>query len=232
MKERGTVKDFNMEVVVIGQNEGRHVRAMIQSLPADWRIKYVADRCTDNTVDILSELLESRRLAIITTSPFLEGRQTSYARNLGADVCDGSDGILFLDGDRYPVKGDIRKAVENCDSDILLFRVEDDFRTNDNFALNYGRVYNGFFSCGVYLTRKALDKIRAFQDGKIFSEWMQKYWGIEDTYLGDVCYHLGLTAKLDMDVVLNGTFDRNTVDSIDVIEMRLRERLKLNVKWD
>ena len=236
MKEYGTVKDFNMEVVVIGHNEGKYVKAMVESLPKEWKIKYVADRCTDNTINTLFELLEDKRedgrLIGISTNPFLEGRQTSYARNTGAAACDDSEGILFLDGDRYPIQGDIKKAVDDCDSDILLFRVEDDFRTNDNFALNYGRVYNGFFSCGVYFTKEALDKIRAFQNGQIFSEGMQKYWGIEDTYLGDVCYHLGLSAKLDMDVVLNGTFDRNTVDSVDVIELRLRERLKLNVKWD
>ena len=83
------------------------------------------------------------------------------------------------------------------------------------------------------MRRSAIEKVQEFQNGQLFREDMQDVWGIEDTTLGDVCYSLGLTAELTDKVVLRGAFDRNNVDSLDVVERRLTFRNSLpNVKWD
>jgi hypothetical protein len=110
--------------------------------------------------------------------------------------------------------------------------VEDDFRVDVDFASNYGRVNNFFYSCGIFMKRKAIDAVLKFQNGELFSTEMQDVWGIEDTYLGDVCYHLGLTASIYDDCRLRGGFERGQLDSIYVLERRLRKRENLNVIWE
>lgn len=218
-----------INVVIIGQNEGASIDAMLRSIPRDWKIIYVADRCTDGSVQELRALGVK---AIDTTPLDLEGRQTATCRNLGLSLCDKGADVLFLDGDRYPVKGDIRKAYEEMTTDVLCLPVEDDWRTPENFELNYGRVYCGVYSCGMFMRRAAIDAVQRFQHGMLFNEQLQQYWGIEDTSLGDVCYHLGLTAALTNEVILRGGFDRLVVSGLDVIEQRLRFRDRLNVRWD
>ena len=217
------------EIVIIAQNEAKHIKPMMDALlPLHWRVHYVADRCKDDTLKILSHY----DVDVVETPLSLKGRQTSFARNLGLSRCDGASDVLFLDGDRYPVSGDLRSAIRCSCSDVICLPIELDFRTKENFQMNYGRVINGFYSCGIYFSREAIEKILAFQDGQLFNEDMQEDWGIEDTSLGDVSYHLGLTAKLSELVTLRGEFERSTVDSLDVIEKRLRFRDKLNVLWD
>lgn len=218
-----------INVVIIGQNEGASIDAMLRSIPRDWKIIYVADRCTDGSVQELRALGVK---AIDTTPLDIEGRQTATCRNLGLSLCDKGADVLFLDGDRYPVKGDIRKAYEEMTTDVLCLPVEDDWRTPENFELNYGRVYCGVYSCGMFMRRAAIDAVQRFQHGMLFNEQLQQYWGIEDTSLGDVCYHLGLTAALTNEVILRGGFDRFEVSGLDVIEQRLRFRDRLNVRWD
>ena len=218
-----------INVVIIGQNEGASIDAMLRSIPRDWKIIYVADRCTDGSVQELRALGVK---AIDTTPLDLEGRQTSTCRNLGLSLCDKGADVLFLDGDRYPVKGDIRKAYEEMTTDVLCLPVEDDWRTPENFELNYGRVYCGVYSCGMIMRRTAIEAVQRFQHGMLFNEGLQKWWGIEDTSLGDVCYHLGLSAALTDTVKLRGRFDRQIVSCLDIVEQRLRFRDRLNVRWD
>lgn len=217
------------EIVIIAQNEAKHIKRMMDALlPLHWRIHYVADRCKDDTLKLLSRY----DVDVVETPAELKGRQTSFARNLGLSRCDGASSVLFLDGDRYPVFGDLRSAIRCSCSDVTCLPIEYDFRTRENFTMNYGRVINGFYSCGIHFRREAIDKILAFQNGQLFNEDLQADWGIEDTSLGDVAYHLGFTAELSEMVTLRGAFERSTVDSLDVIEKRLRFRDKLNVLWD
>lgn len=218
-----------INVVIIGHDEGASIDVMLRSLPRDWKIVYVADRCTDGSVQELRAL----GVKTVDTTPLdLEGRRTSTCRNLGLSLCDKDADVLFLDGDRYPVKGDIRKAYEEMTTDVLCLPVEDDWRTPENFALNYGRVYCEVYSCGMIMRRSAIDAVLRFQQGMLFNESLQKWWGIEDTSLGDVCYHLGLSAALTNEVILRGGFDRFEVSGLDVIEQRLKFRDRLNVRWD
>ncbi len=216
-----------IDIVIIGQNEGTHVVNMYDSLREySYSRFWVADRCTDNSVSILKELGEK----YILTPNNLIGRQTSFARNLGLSLCNTKNDALFLDGDRYVTHGTL-KSLEQANTDISLLLLEGDFRNNIDFDYCYGRVVNFFYSCGIFFKRKAIDKILEFQQGELFSTDIQDDWGIEDTYLGDVCYHLGLTASIYNECRLRGSFDRRNIDSIDVLERRFRKRDKLNVLW-
>lgn len=218
-----------VEVVIIGHNEGESVTEMVRSLPSSWHKIYVADRCTDKT---LKRLSFAENTAIVDTTPLgLVGRQTSFCRNLGLSETNKDSDVLFLDGDRYVVFGDIKQAVDHCDTDIMLFRLDEDNRTDQSTKENYGRLCNGFFSCGIFFKRSAIDRVMKFQGGQLFNEGLQRDWGIEDVSLGDVCYHLGLSVSLCETVHLNGSFTRFRLDNLDVLERRLRFRNRLNVKW-
>ncbi|HOU67791.1 MAG TPA: hypothetical protein PKW49_04285 [Paludibacteraceae bacterium] len=117
------------------------------------------------------------------------------------------------------------------DKNIELLTVEDDARNNvENYDRFYGGVYNGFFSCGLFMRKLAIDRVVKFQ-GELFNLATQAEWGIEDTYLGDVCYHLGLTADLYRGCRLHGCFDKKSLDRTETLIRRFRMRDKLNVKW-
>jgi len=217
-----------IDIVIIGQNEGKHVANMYNSLRAyPYSRHWVLDRCADNSAAQLRSLGEK----YICTPNNLEGRQTSFARNLGLALCDSHNDVLFLDGDRYVTQGGLQH-LEELKTDISLLLVENDFRDGIDFDYCYGRVTNFFYSCGIFLKRSAIDAITDFQNGELFATDMQDVWGIEDTYLGDVCYHLGLTAALYKECRLQGGFDKRQVDSIHVLERRLRKRDALNVLWE
>lgn len=218
------------DVVIIAHNEGKYVAEVINSLPQHWRIIYVEDRCTDCTHEKMFKIKQSRDVTEVRNCYGI-GRLTSYCRNLGFRYTRPSANVLFLDGDRSVVSGDISKIEERAE-DITLLMLEHDGRDMiDDYSKVYGTVHNAFYSCGVYFKASALQRISDFQEGKIFREDMQAMWGIEDTYLGDVCYHLNLTADLYRDCRLRGKFDKYALDSLDAIELRLIERNKLNVKW-
>lgn len=214
-----------IEVVVIGHNEGAYVERMIKSVPSDWRIHYIADRCTDGTVELIQSLGFDNVDYIDTLPMHYDGRQTSYCRNLGLSLCDPSSDVLFLDGDRYVIQGDL-SDLERSESDIQCLMIENDPRTKEMFREDYGCVYTSFFSCGLFMKRKAIDKVLDLQ-GQLFRIDMQDLWGIEDTNLGDVCYYLGLTAELNTGIRLRGSFEKTRLDTLDAMERRLRFRSAL-----
>ena len=218
-----------MNIVIIGHNEGEHVNSMLESLkehlPYHKRI-WVLDRCADFTENFLN----IHREHIIKTDSTLEGRQTSYSRNLGLQACDPDQDVLFLDGDRYIVEGEF--SPEEWKEDVALFKLQSDNRDNiHDYQKVYGTVHNGFYSCGLFIKRKAIDMILNFQGGYLFNEDIQNSWGIEDTYLGDVCYHLGLSCDLHPNIRLHGLFPRSRLDGLHILKTRLDLRNNLNVKW-
>jgi len=218
-----------IEIVIVGQNESGYIEKMYRSLnPYSYRRVWILDRCTDDSDKQLQELGEY----FVKTNNSLNGRQTSHARNLGLSASSKDSDVLFLDGDRFPATGALYK-LDMWDKDIALLMLEDDFRDNtrDFAGERYGRVNNDFYSCGIFIKRHAINKVLEFQSGELFSTEMQNDWGIEDTYLGDVCYHLGLTCDLYKDCRLRGRFDRLNLDSLDVLEKRFKKRERLNVKW-
>jgi hypothetical protein len=190
---------------------------------------WILDRCTDNSEAQLKELGERYQ----KTKKTLKGRQTSHARNLGLAACSPGSDVLFLDGDRYPVKGTLCE-LETWEKDIaLLLLAEKDPRESvyDYPERVYGRVYSGFYSPGLFMRRNAIDKVLEFQSGELFSAEMQEEWGIEDVYLGDVCYHLELTADIYRSCFLQGFFAKNQIESIGTVAKRFRKRDLLNVWW-
>lgn len=229
-----------LDIVIIGHNEGEHVSAMIESLPKDRDIIYVADRCTDDTIETLKNY--PYVTVIDTTSLNLEGRQTSFCRNLGLMLCDETHDVLFLDGDRSIKKGDIL-TLESEDNhvDITLLKLEEDFRDERmiegidlTFEEMYGDLISGFYSCGIFFKRDAIRKIQSHElmKGQLFPEMLQQYWGIEDTSLGDLCYSIDLTAELNNNIRLRGSFTKTDLDSIEALRMRFEFRSKLKrVKW-
>lgn len=229
----------NIDVVIIGHNEGMHIDNMISCIPSEWHIIYVADRCSDDTIP---KLRKYSNVNIIDTSTIdLKGRQTSFCRNLGLFFTNKSHDVLFLDGDRYVTSGNIA-SISGSTTDITLLTLENDGRNNPLFDINaaYGTVYNGFFSCGIFIKRSAIEKITShelMQNGngcipQVFPEFLQNDWGIEDTSLGDLCFDIGLSVSIDKNIRLRGRFTKHNVDSLDVIEKRFQFRSKLShVKW-
>ncbi|MCQ2232133.1 MAG: glycosyltransferase family 2 protein [Paludibacteraceae bacterium] len=220
-----------MDVVIIAKNEGIYVEKIINSIDKDWHIVYVADRCTDNTIEQLDALRETREnLTIIdTTKMDLTGRQTSTCRNLGLKYTNAGSDVLFLDGDRYAVGGSYKDAVDGAKAEIVCFPLQVDSRTPQSFSDTYGCVNSGFFSCGIFFRRFAIEKVIKWQ-GSLFNNELQYEWGIEDTSLGDLCYHLGLNAELTDKCVLQGEFTYATISKTARLK-RFIFREPLNVKW-
>src|SRR5574344_1254570 len=93
-----------VDVVIIGQNEGRYIQDMHRVLGAYSYDRYwVLDRCTDDSAQQLVALGER----FVCTPSSLQGRQTSFARNLGLALCNPKHDVLFLDGDRYIITGSL-----------------------------------------------------------------------------------------------------------------------------
>lgn len=216
-----------IEIVIIGQNESGSILKMYNSLKEySFRKIWILDRCSDNSEEILDSLSEE----YYTTDSNLKGRQTSYSRNLGLSYTNPLSDVIFLDGDRSLEKGDLNDLLISK-HDIELLLLEDDARLERNIEDCYGHVYNGFFSCGLFMKRKAINQVLEYQNGELFLLDIQNDWGIEDVYLGDLCYHLELTCNFNKNIILNGRFDKLELDSIDTIQKRFELRDKLNVNW-
>lgn len=213
-----------MQIVIIGRNEGEFIEPMIESTKGYDRV-WVADRCSDDTVKKLEKYGEK----FIKTPIYLFGRQTSYARNLGLSKTDKNSDVLFLDGDRFIEEGSL-DGLENTKNDISLLKITDDSRGDEPYSDFYGCVNNRFYSCGIFFKRDAINKVLGFQNGELFDTSVQSMWGIEDTYLGDVCYHLRLTADYFNNCKLHGVIVNNNIGSDNMI-LRFNKRQKLNVKW-
>ena len=215
-----------IDIVIIGQNESKHIDNMYMALcKYPYKRIWILDRCTDNSSEKLDYYLED----YIKTPQYLKGRQTSFSRNLG--LANTRNDVLFIDGDRYPTVGSLSN-LETTKEDISLLLLEEDHRDNIDMDKAYGTVHNGFYSCGLFMKREAINRVLEFQQGELFKLNLQEFWGVEDVSLGDVCYHLGLTCGIYRDCRLRGKFDKLAVDSIKTIEKRFTFREKLNVLWN
>jgi hypothetical protein len=156
------------------------------------------------------------------------GRKTSTNRNYGLGFTDMNSDVLFLDGDRYVVEGSLDKLCKTK-NDVTLLKVKNDYR-GDDYDEYSGKIVNGFYSCGIFFKSRAIDKILEFQK-ELFSTKVEKYWGSEDLYLGDVCCHLELKIGFYKWCRLNGGFERKLPDSFESLKKRFELRSKLNVLW-
>jgi len=216
-----------MEIVIIGHNEGNFIIRMCSSLKhIDVKKIWVLDRCTDYSRELLTECGQF----YVETNPNLTGRRVSSVRNLGLSYCSKDSDVLFLDGDRFVTEGSLLD-LEQWDKDIALLMLERDIRDDHKCEYSYGSVHNGFFSCGVFLKRSAINKILEFQNGELFREDIQDIWGIEDVYLGDVCYHLKLSCEIYQGCRLHGEFS-DLQPGLEILKRRFILRENLDVLWD
>lgn len=218
-----------LNVVIIGHNEGLYIKPMLKSLKKilpDAKRIWILDRCIDDSKETLLKNNEN----FVETDYDLKDRQTSHSRNLGLSLTDSDADVLFLDGDRYLIH--LNKPLDVTNTDVTLLKLQDDYRDNlINYNKQaYGTVQNFFFSCGIFFKRTAINKIIDYQ-GYLFDEVLQYEWGIEDLYLGDVCYHLKLTCDIHPDARLQGSFERTRLSDIRVMKKRFEKRDVLDVIW-
>lgn len=220
-----------MNIVIIGQNERQNMPLMLASLkkafPNDKRI-WVLDRSTDDS----QHFLEQENEIYVRTPNTWEGRCVSSARNFGLSFTNKDSDVLFLDGDRYIVSGKFTPG--KVKKDVLLFMVQKDERDDPKWFKKYSQIYghlhNGFYSCGLFMKRSAINKVLDFQ-GELFDTSIEQFWGVEDVHLGDVCFHLGLTADINRNMILYGHFDKEKKIPLDAWRARVQKRLPLNVVW-
>ena len=145
---------------------------------------------------------------------FLAGRM----RDIGANGID--DDILFLDGDKVPT-GDIVFDInrlrnkydcicygvssENETSELRAFMQVDDTDGIMPFQLENHPCASGCYSCGMWLSKEAIQTLRKFNEGRIFHSDFDGEWGDEDNFLGDELYYSGFRIGYSTHVRLAGT---------------------------
>lgn len=221
-----------MNIVIISRNQADFIERMWECVRDAGNALFVFDRCSD----------ASERLASLLGIPYIsnddgEGRMTSTARNLGYAELKRRHGLqdtLFLDGDRHVAKGDLL-GLADSDTDIKDLLLEKDYRDDYTVKYLHGTISNQNYSCGIFFKADACRKIEGFYeenrdiygDSLIFPQNVEKYWGVEDTHLGDICYHLDLSVSVYEGARLSGKFDKHVLDDIEALVLRLRLQSRL-----
>lgn len=170
-------------------------------------------------------------------------------RDFGAEGID--DDILFLDGDKFPSQSpwETIERLKHEGNDIILFATEEkDLRFNwitkyerPPFGC-YGNPHNGFCSCGFWISKEAIAKLRQLNGGYIFNTMFDGRYGEEDRYLGDQATAAGFKAiGGGPDVLLYGSiggihdhkedFQKNFIKRIFAKQELLGEHINDNVEW-
>lgn len=162
------------------------------------------------------------------------GHMAGFARDLGAGLHDSTKPILFLDGDKIPI-GDVN-YLESLDFDCILLGVNNDPREWINGGegvipwVSKGDLmdpHNGVYSCGIYLTPKAMQIARDNCNGRIFHEIFDGNWGEEDRYLGDVLAKNGCSIGYTSKIKLTGSLTPSIIGNKKMGENWMK-RLKLS----
>jgi len=189
-----------MNIVVISQNQREYIKPMLEALKGH-NVCYVLDRCTDGSEE---ELTGFTHIVNEEGTGFLAGRM----RDLGAWVHGYKGPILFLDGDKVPT-GDLN-VIPTLGFDCVLLGVANDRRGFADGLIPWlvdgdlKNPHNGVYSCGIWLSQKAIDTAREMCACRIFHRDFDENWGEEDRYLGDVLGNAGLTIGFSSAVVLQG----------------------------
>ena len=183
-----------ISVLVISHNQSSYlvkmIEALAEQLPSLNRL-FVLDRCTDNSVNILTQTGES---FVIKSSG--TGFEAGASRDYGLGFLPQDD-ILFLDGDRIPhnLTEDLLAQASQQFS-ICLIKVDTDYRTwfSDEFSINpnLNSKSSNVVSCGMLISRQVLDKIKQHNQGRVFHEAFDGNWGCEDDYIGYLANHLNI----------------------------------------
>lgn len=215
-----------MHIVVISKGQEEFVEKMISALSPIEPL-FVFDRC---------EPVEGVRFKHnIEGEGFLAGRM----RDLGAEGID--DDVLFLDGDKVPqgnIVADIEKLKSKYDcicygidkesenSTYRSFMKADDVDDIVPFQKNKMPFAYGCYSCGMWLSRDAVRKLRELNGGRIFHPIFDGNWGDEDNFLADELYYSGFKIGYSTHVRLSGKFSDWTKRA-DELSENFINRIKL-----
>jgi hypothetical protein len=221
-----------MKAIIISHNQSKYIKYFEEKLK-DIEHLYVIDRPTEIYAKNINAIYN------FNGSGFLAG----YCRDLGASKYNYDDDLLFLDGDKFPIKGNLEE-LNNIPGDVVLLSVENDIRkifnelvpntTKEYIIKDKINPYNNVFSCGILLRKRFINHVRKINnDGRIFKEIFDGNFGEEDTFLGDVVsynydkekFSIYITNK----IILNGGFscekDRN--EEL-IVNFAKRNRLKFS----
>lgn len=203
-----------MHIVVINKDQQEFVNPMLEALTPNEPM-FVFDRCKP----------VERCCCIVNTEGdgFLAGKM----RDCGAYGVD--DDILFLDGDKVP-QGDIVSDIErlkgkyDCicygispeleNSEYRGFMKENDVDDMVPFQKDNGLFAFGCYSCGMWISKDAIRRLRELNGGRIFHPLFDGRWGDEDNFLADELHYSGFRIGYSTHVRLSGVFSdcRNKMD--------------------
>lgn len=205
-----------MHIIIINKAQQAFVQPMKEAL-APHSPLFVFDRC--EPVEGCNYILNNEG------EGFLAGKM----RDKGAEGID--DDILFIDGDKVP-QGDIVSDIERLKhkydcicygidgkyehSGLRGFMKKDDVddivpwqKTGFPFA-------SGCYSCGMWISREGIRKLRELNGGRIFHPAFDGVWGDEDNFVADELHYSGFRIGYSTHVRLGGEFgsceDRKKMD--------------------
>lgn len=195
-----------MHIVVINRNQQEYVIPMQEAL-APHDPLFVFDRC---------EPVEGVRYKLNTAGDgFLAGRM----RDLGAEGID--DDILFLDGDKVPM-GDIVADIERLKNkyDCICYGVAPEYEHSELRQFMHAEDTDGIvpfqvkgmpfaygcYTCGMWVSRDAVRKLRELNAGRIFHQDFDGVWGDEDNFLADELHYSGFRIGYSTHIRLLGVF--------------------------
>ena len=179
---------MKLAVVILNHNQEASIEPMLAKLIrlAGDRF-WVLDRCADSSKQKLSALGE---LIIENTTGergFLAGRMRDIA--IEHIMAQGSyDTILFLDGDRIPLKPIRLSEIRRCMRlfDVALCTMEAENRPYSKHSLLKGFLPAHFITCGFIVKTFCLSSIKQLplMNGRCFHEEFDGGYGYEDCFLG------------------------------------------------
>lgn len=212
--------------VVISKDQSKYIPYFEKSLKNIEHI-YVIDRPTEEYPKNIPTLYNYEGTG------FLAGKM----RDLGANYFNYDSDILFLDGDKYPIKGNLEK-LDKIEGDIIMLPILNDKRIIfNNLQENNTKEYiikdktnpqNFVYSCGILLRKRFIDYVRKINnDGRIFKEIFDGNFGEEDRFLGDIvsCTE-NFKIVITNTIILNGEFN-GLKDREDSFLINFNKRLKL-----
>jgi hypothetical protein len=193
-----------MKTVIISKDQPEFVEEMVSKLDTDYVI--VLDRCS-KSYPIGYNYIKNE-----TGSGFLAG----FCRDLGAK--DIKDDILFLDGDKIPDVSEKKISYLSTMGydcvllglgrrDLRLF-----MRCGEGVVpyLSSSSIRSEIYSCGIYLSKDIIKKVKVLNNGRIFNSLFDGRWGEEDRYLGDELTYLGAKIGYTSHIVLANTITNLT----------------------
>lgn len=223
-----------MKIAVISRDQGAFLKNMVYSLKGQLSSPrlFVLDRCKDNSKEILESLGEN-----FIEKNYGKGFEAGRVRNVAIDEIGNEDTFLF-DGDRVPsgLSDDLcSEALEKYD--ISLMPLSEDLRVRhtdvDTFSDNkfFGKETNMVYTAGILIRGTALAKIKEFNQGFVFNPVFDGCWGYEDSSMGDVAAHLGMSCGFfPRKAWLRGTTKVPITIEEDKIQSGKRKKLYREIK--